>query len=161
MKAFRMSRAIALHVLGPRHTREGGGSTPRPGRLFPGKDPVPIVQEAGWAPGPFWTGGKSLSHRDSIPDRPARSQSSWHYNVTNFISVTIYLELCNLQFPCILNYNSVGVMEVVIVTPSYTFPHSHLLVTADSNTQILQFAFQSRIILLSLSTCKEMDAIAQ
>ena len=25
----------------------------------PGKDPVPIVQEAGWAPGPVWTGGKS------------------------------------------------------------------------------------------------------
>ena len=40
-----------------------------------GKDPVPIVQEAGWAPGPVWTDGKSRPHRDSIPDRPARSQS--------------------------------------------------------------------------------------
>ena len=40
-----------------------------------GKDPVPILQEAGWAPGPVWTGGKSRSHRDSIQDRPARSQS--------------------------------------------------------------------------------------
>jgi len=37
------------------------------------KDPVPILQEAGWAPGPVWTGGKSCPHRDSIPDRPARS----------------------------------------------------------------------------------------
>jgi len=55
---------------------EGGEwSTPRPGRFTPGKDPVPIVQEAGWAPGPVWTGGKSRHHRDSIPDRPARSQS--------------------------------------------------------------------------------------
>ena len=36
------------------------------------KDPEPIVQEAGWAPGPVWTGRKSLPHRDSIPDRPAR-----------------------------------------------------------------------------------------
>ena len=27
-----------------------GWSTPRPGRLTSGKDPVPIVQEAGWAP---------------------------------------------------------------------------------------------------------------
>jgi len=35
----------------------------------PGKDPVPILQEAGWAPGPVWTGGKSRPHR------PARSQS--------------------------------------------------------------------------------------
>ena len=39
------------------------------------KDPVPIVQEAEWAPGPVWTGGRSRRHRDSIPDRPACSQS--------------------------------------------------------------------------------------
>ena len=49
-------------------------STPRP-HFTPGKDPVPIVQEVGWGPGPVWTGGKSRPHRDSIPDRPARSQS--------------------------------------------------------------------------------------
>ena len=47
-------------------------STPRP-HFTPRKDPVPILQEAGWAPGPVWTGGKSRSHRESIPDRPARS----------------------------------------------------------------------------------------
>ena len=49
-------------------------STPRP-HFTPGKDPVPILQEAGWAPGPVWMGGKSRPHRDSIPDPPARSQS--------------------------------------------------------------------------------------
>jgi len=49
-------------------------STPRP-HFTPGKDPVPILQEAGWAPGPVWTGAKSRPHWDSIPDRPARSQS--------------------------------------------------------------------------------------
>ena len=38
-----------------------------------GKDPVPIVQEAGWAPKPFWKGGKSRPHWDSIPERPACS----------------------------------------------------------------------------------------
>ena len=47
-------------------------STPRP-HFTLGKDPVPILQEAGWAPGPVWTGGNSRPHRDSIPDRPARS----------------------------------------------------------------------------------------
>jgi len=55
-----------------------GGEWPaaRPGRtLPPGEDPVPILQEAGWAPGPVWTGGESLPHRDSIPDRPAPNQS--------------------------------------------------------------------------------------
>jgi len=40
-----------------------------PAASTPGKDPVPIVQEAGWAPGSVWTGGKSRPHR------PARSQS--------------------------------------------------------------------------------------
>jgi len=49
-------------------------NTPRP-HFTPGKDTVPILQEAGWAPGPVWTGRKSRSYRDSIPDRPARSQS--------------------------------------------------------------------------------------
>jgi len=53
----------------------GGGewSAARPGRtLRPGKDPVPILQGAGWAPGPVWTGGKSRPHRDSVPEPPAR-----------------------------------------------------------------------------------------
>jgi hypothetical protein len=41
----------------------------RPGPLFtPGKDPVPIVQEVGWAPGPTWRGAENLApQRDSIP----------------------------------------------------------------------------------------------
>ena len=34
-------------------------STPRP-HFSPGKDPVPIVQEAGWGPGPVWTGEENL-----------------------------------------------------------------------------------------------------
>ena len=42
---------------------EGGGGvsiTPRP--LFtPGKDLISIVQEAGWAPGPVWTGEENLA----------------------------------------------------------------------------------------------------
>ena len=50
-------------------------STPRP-HFTPGKEPVPILQEAGWAPGPVWTGRKSRPNRDSIPDRPARSSAA-------------------------------------------------------------------------------------
>jgi len=48
---------------------------PRP--LFaPGKDPIPIVQEAEWAPGPVWTGAEILAPTDiRSPDGPARSQS--------------------------------------------------------------------------------------
>ena len=54
----------------------GEWTAARPGRtLQPGKDPIPILQEAGWAPESAWEGGKSRPHRDSIPDRPARNQS--------------------------------------------------------------------------------------
>ena len=72
--AQRVGTGIAL-LFHDRGTRSGWvvSSTPRP-HFTPGKDTVPIVQEAGWAPGPVWTGGKSRPHRDSIPNRPARSQ---------------------------------------------------------------------------------------
>ena len=50
-----------------------GVSPTPPAASAPGKDPVPIIQETGWAPGPVRTGGKSRLHRDSIPDRPAHS----------------------------------------------------------------------------------------
>ena len=48
------------------------GQPHAPAYCTSGKDPVPILQEAGWAPGPVWTGGKSRPHRDSNPDRPVR-----------------------------------------------------------------------------------------
>ena len=47
-----------------------------PAALYPGKDPVPIVQEAGWVPGPVWTGAENLATTGiRFPDRQARSQS--------------------------------------------------------------------------------------
>jgi len=74
--AHRGSRGIALLFL-DHGTRKGWevSVTPRP--LFtPGREPVPIVQEAGWAPGPFWTGAENLAPTGiRYPDRPARSQS--------------------------------------------------------------------------------------
>jgi hypothetical protein len=54
----------------------GGWSAPRSGRFTPMKDQVPIVQEAGWAPGPVWTCAKNLALTGNrYPDRSARSQS--------------------------------------------------------------------------------------
>ena len=32
--------------------------TPRP--LYPGNDPVPFAQEAGWSPGPIWTVAENI-----------------------------------------------------------------------------------------------------
>jgi len=74
-----LSRGITLLFLGP-SALDGMGSHPHaPVASNPGKDPVPIVQEAGWAPGPVWTGGKSRLHRDSITDRPALIQYRLSY----------------------------------------------------------------------------------
>ena len=44
-----------------------------PAASTPGKDPVPLLQEAWWTPGPVFMGGKSRLHRDSISDRPVPS----------------------------------------------------------------------------------------
>ena len=73
---------------------EGGEwSATRPGRtLPPRKDPVPILQQVGWAPGPVWTGGKSRPHRNSISDRRAHSQSLYRLSYpAHFISCTFYI----------------------------------------------------------------------
>ena len=49
---------------------------PRPSFTPPGKDPVLIVQVAGWTPGLVWTGVENLAHTGiRSPDRPACSLS--------------------------------------------------------------------------------------
>ena len=47
------------------------GQRQAPDALPPGKDPVPIVQEAGWAPGTENLAPTGIRS----PDRPARSES--------------------------------------------------------------------------------------
>ena len=37
------------------------GQRHAPAALYPGKDMVPIVQEAGWASGPVWKGAENLT----------------------------------------------------------------------------------------------------
>ena len=65
-------------------------STSRP-NFTPGKDPVPIVQEARWAPGLVWTGRKYLPHWDSIPDRPVCSQSLYRLSYLAHTYIKEYL----------------------------------------------------------------------
>jgi hypothetical protein len=68
------SSGIALLILNL-GARRGGWSAARPGRITPGKDPVPIVQEAEWAPGPVWTCAKKLAPTGiRSPDRTALSR---------------------------------------------------------------------------------------
>jgi len=49
----RHRREVEVQLLPIRNPAlEGGGwSAPRPGHFTPGKDPLPMVQEAGWARG--------------------------------------------------------------------------------------------------------------
>ena len=103
-----LGRGIAL-LFHDRGTWRGWvvSSTPWP-HYIPGIDPVPILQEAGWAPGPVWTGGNSRPHRDSIPDRPARSSvaiptelpgphthTHTHTHTQTYIYIYIYIYIYN------------------------------------------------------------------
>jgi len=72
---------------------EGGEwSAARPGRTLPQgkKDPVPILQEAGWAPGQVWTDGISRHYRDFLIDNTIQIL---------YTSFTINFVL-NTQTPC-------------------------------------------------------------
>ena len=78
--AHRGSPGIALIFL-DHGTRRGWGVSVTPWPLFTsGKDPVPIVQGARWAPAPVWTGAENLASTGiRSSDRPARSQSLYDY----------------------------------------------------------------------------------
>ena len=121
--AQRVGRDIAL-LFHDRGTRSVSvvSNTLRP-HFTPEKDPVPILQEAGWAPGPVWTGRKSRPHRDSIPDSPARSQSLYRLsygahtsattttNTTTTTNITLTMDL----FEAMLLFN---LIIITITIPS-------------------------------------------
>jgi hypothetical protein len=74
MKAHRGSRCKALPF--NLCIRQGGYLTSRPGRFTPGNEPVPTVEEVGWAPGPVWTDVEKLALTGiRSQDRPAGSKS--------------------------------------------------------------------------------------
>jgi len=64
--AHRGSRGLTLLFL-DHGTRRGRGVSVTPWPLFtPWKDPVPIVQEAGWARGSVWTGAEFVMSKTVI-----------------------------------------------------------------------------------------------
>ena len=73
--AHRGSRGLAL--LFHNHDTRAWGVSLTPWPLFTSeKEPVSLVQEAGWAPGSVWTGAENLAPTGiRSPDRPACSQS--------------------------------------------------------------------------------------
>ena len=131
--AQRVGRGIAL-LFHDDGNRRGWviSSTPQP-HFTPGKDPVPILQEAAWAPGPVWTSEKSRPHRDSIPDRPAVAQSLYrlsypahtHTHTRAHIYIYIYVCVCVCMYIYIYiyicRYNINNIWEDMLCTVNVTF----------------------------------------
>ena len=97
-------------------------TTPR--QIYPREtDPVPIVQEAGWAPGPVWMNAENFAPTGiRSPDRPARSESLYRLsypgpfpvlivnkNPSNFVCYFIWLS--NLVFHIKEGTHSEGIQE--------------------------------------------------
>ena len=70
----------------------------RPGRFTPSKDPVPISQEAGWAPGMVWTGAENLASTGiRSPDHLARSKSLYQLSYPGPYATMIFKFETNWQ----------------------------------------------------------------
>ena len=117
--AQRVGRGIAL-LFYDRGTRRGWvvNSTPWP-HFTPEKGLVPILQEAGWAPGLAWVGGKSRPHRDLIPDHPAHSQ--FLYQLSYLIHKSFKIFSWNLAQGLITKSCHGSISFVKICTVSHTF----------------------------------------
>jgi hypothetical protein len=103
----RGSRGIAL----PFHdhcTRRGWGVSIMPQPLFtPGKDPIPIVQEAWWAPRPVWTGAENPAPLEFDPRtvQPVTSRCTGYTTrptkvntaVCQFLDYKVYIWYINIR----------------------------------------------------------------
>ena len=68
-----------------------GGQHHAPAAFTPGKDPVPIVQEAGWALVPVWIGAENLASTGiRSPDLAARSESIYRLRRPGSLSIIKY-----------------------------------------------------------------------
>jgi len=82
------------------------GQRHAPAAVYPRKVLVPTVQEAGWAPGPVWTGAENISPTGiRSPDRPARSQSLYRlsYPAHGIPGATFQVlpNRCNVMCVCV------------------------------------------------------------
>jgi len=105
-------------------------ATPRP--LYPREtDPVPIVQEAGWVPGPVWTGAESLApHRGFDPRtvQPVASRcTDWAIAVHSYSSTAekswhcvwyMIISLASIRHHCALTSSTSVITTTVSVTMS-------------------------------------------
>ena len=85
-----------------------GGQRHFPTVFTPRKDPLPVLREAGWVPGPFWAGSECLTSIGfRFPNRPTRNESLYQllcpglhvrvYNLTTYnrVSCLYFLSVHN------------------------------------------------------------------
>jgi hypothetical protein len=68
------------------------GQLHAPAALYPGKDPVSIVQEGGWAPGPVWTGAENLPPQGFDPRtiHPVASRYTDYATRPTFVPIAVH-----------------------------------------------------------------------
>jgi len=92
--AYRRSRGIVRLFLDHGTIRGWGVSVTLRPLFTSGEDPVPIVQEDGWAPGPVWTGAENLACTGiRSPGLQARSQSLYRLSYPAHKLVVDYVKL--------------------------------------------------------------------
>ena len=97
------------------------GQQHAPGRtLVPGKTRCPFYRRLCGSPGPVWTGGKSRPHRDSIPDRPARSQSLYRLSYRAHLLNMVQYNNINSQLDTIIIIIIIIIIILLIISISST-----------------------------------------
>jgi hypothetical protein len=86
-----------------------GGQCHAPAARSPAREPMSIVQELVWTPGPFWMGAENLVLTGiRYPDRPTRSESLYRLSYPGTVAARDISKcklLCRLHYN--LNYNAV------------------------------------------------------
>jgi hypothetical protein len=105
-----LEEAMKPHSFFNLDARWGGWPTSRPGRFTPQeRDPVPIVQEADWAPGSVWTGAENFAPiRIRSPDRPGRSEYLYRLRYPGPWFINVRTSICILY--------GMSVMSVILRT---------------------------------------------
>jgi hypothetical protein len=99
---------------------------PRP-LSTPEKNPVPIVQEAGWAPGPVWKSAENLAASGiRSPDRPARSKSLYR------LSYPAHILAIRSALKEILSRNMVSNSKIFNITLEWKVQEKNVLIILKS-----------------------------
>ena len=124
---------------------------PRPGRFTPGKDPVHTVWDAGWAPGPVWTGVENL-----VPtgirsrDRPARSESQYQLSYPD--PLTLHRPN-NLNFQGFNNHPFLTHISIthIILTEIITIFHFYGVMSTKLTTTLVRLYSCNNNIILKMA----------